>query len=79
MAKPHFQAEHAVLVALAEKSGQRLNELSLAQLRSVEKSFTNDALKVFNLKKALALRKGTGAPGTREVHRQLARWKNLLK
>jgi len=74
------QAHHAVgaLVALAERLGKPLDRLSLAELRSVEKRFGADALRVFDLKRALARRQLTGAPGTREVARQLARWKKLL-
>lgn len=77
---PFRQAHHAVgaLVALAERLGKPLDRLSLAELRSVEKRFGADALKVFDLKRALARRQITGAPGTREVARQLARWKKIF-
>jgi argininosuccinate lyase len=76
---PFRQAHHAVgtLVALAEQLGKPLNHLTLAELRSVEKKFGADALGVFNLKRALARRQATGAPGTNEVRKQLARWKKL--
>jgi len=75
------QAHHVVgaVVALAEKSGKPLNKLSLAQLKSVDKKFSRDALGIFNLHGAMAKRNLTGAPGTKEVARQLARWgKQLL-
>jgi argininosuccinate lyase len=74
---PFRQAHHAVgaLVALAERLGKPLNQLTLAELRSVEQKFGADALRVFDLKQALARRQATGAPGTREVRKQLARWK----
>jgi argininosuccinate lyase len=74
---PFRHAHHIVgaLVALAERSGKPLNQLTLAELRSVEKKFGADALKVFDLKQALARRQTTGAPGTKEVRKQLARWK----
>ena len=77
---PFRQAHHAVgaLVALAERLGKPLDRLSLAELRSVEKRFGADALKVFDLKRALARRQITGAPGTREVALQLARWKKIF-
>ncbi len=77
---PFRQAHHAVgrLVALAENLAKPLNRLSLEEFQSVEKEFAADALKVFDLKKALAKRNLIGAPGTREVKRQLARWKKLL-
>ena len=74
---PFRQAHHVVgaVVALAEKSGKPLNQLSLSQLQSIDKHFGRDALAVFNLKAAMARRNLTGAPGTKEVARQLARWR----
>ena len=77
---PFRQAHHAVgaLVAMAERLRKPLNQLTLAELRSAEKKFGADALKVFDLKQALTQRKMTGAPGTREVEKQLARWKKML-
>jgi len=66
------------VVALAEKLGRKLNALSLAELRSVDQAFGRDALKVFDLKRALAARTMTGAPGLAEVKRQLARWRKRL-
>jgi argininosuccinate lyase len=76
---PFRQAHHAIgaLVALAERRNSPLNQLSLADLQSVEKKFKADALKVFNLKQALARRQLIGAPGPKQVRKQLARWKKL--
>jgi argininosuccinate lyase len=78
---PFRQAHHAVgaLVAISERLGRPLNQLTLAELQSVEKKFRADAPKVFDLKAALARRQLTGAPGTKEVRRQLARWKKLTR
>ncbi|HLX69075.1 MAG TPA: argininosuccinate lyase, partial [Verrucomicrobiae bacterium] len=78
---PFRQAHHAVgaIVALAEKLGKPLNQLTLAQLQSVDKHFGRDALKVFNLKEAMSRRTLTGAPGTKEVEKQLARWSRQLQ
>jgi argininosuccinate lyase len=77
---PFRQAHHAVgaVVALAERTGKPLNQLSLAELKSVDGTFASDALKVFDLKRAMAQRNLTGAPGTKEVAKQLARWRKLL-
>jgi argininosuccinate lyase len=74
------QAHHVVgaVVALAEKSGKPLNRLTLAELQSVDKTFGRDALGVFNLKTAMAKRNLTGAPGTKEVAKQLIRWREQL-
>jgi argininosuccinate lyase len=74
---PFRQAHHAVgtLVSLAERLGKRLNQLTLAELRSVERKFGADALEAFDLRQAMARRRLTGAPGTHEVGKQLARWR----
>ncbi|HEV2392767.1 MAG TPA: argininosuccinate lyase [Verrucomicrobiae bacterium] len=77
---PFRQAHHAVgsLVAVAEALGKPLNRLSVAEFQTVDTRFDTDALEVFDLYKALGRRNLPGAPGTREVCRQLARWKKLL-
>jgi argininosuccinate lyase len=87
---PFRQAHHVVgaVVALAEKSGspsrsgakagKALNQLTLADLQSVDKTFGRDALNVFELKSAMAKRNFIGAPGTKEVAKQLARWRKQL-
>jgi len=77
---PFRQAHHAVgaVVALAETLGRPLNRLTLAELQSVDRKFGRDALGVFDLKRAMAKRNLTGAPGTKEVAKQLARWRKQL-
>jgi argininosuccinate lyase len=77
---PFRQAHHTIgaVVALAEASGKPLNRLTLDELRSVNQRFGADALKVFDLKQAMTRRNFPGAPGTKEVRKQLARWKKLL-
>ncbi len=78
---PFRHAHHAVgaAVALAEKLGKPLGELTAEELKSVNPAFGADAKDSFNLTKAMARRNLTGAPGTKEVAKQLARWKQLLK
>lgn len=77
---PFRQAHHVVgaVVALGEKTGKPLNKLTLTELQSVDKTFGSDALSVFDLKAAMAKRNLTGAPGTKEVAKQLARWRTQL-
>jgi argininosuccinate lyase len=77
---PFRQAHHAVgaVVGLAERTGKPLNRLTLAELQSVDKTFGRDAPGVFDLKRAMAKRNLTGAPGTKEVAKQLARWRGQL-
>ncbi len=74
-------AHHAVgaVVALAERANKPLNELTRAELQSVDQAFSSDAPAVFDLRRAMAQRNLTGAPGTREVGKQLARWQARLK
>ena len=77
---PFREAHHAVgaLVALAESRRRRLSDLTLEDLQSVQKRFEPDALKVFNVARALAGRDLTGAPAPRQIRKQLARWRKQL-
>ncbi len=77
---PFRQAHHLVgaVVALAETAGKPLNQLTLTELQSVDQAFGRDALGVFDLPRAMAKRNLTGAPGTKEVAKQLARWREQL-
>ena len=77
---PFREAHHVVggVVAFAEKKQRALNELSLGELQSVHKNFSADALQTLSLSKAMERRNLTGAPGTREVRKQLARWRTKL-
>lgn len=73
-------AHHVVgaVVAMAENLAKPLNQLTLAELQGIDKTFGRDALSVFNLKTAMAKRNITGAPGTKEVAKQLVRWRRQL-
>jgi argininosuccinate lyase len=77
---PFRQAHHVVgaVVALAEKNNKPISQLSLAELQSVDKAFGREARSVFNLNQAMARRNLVGAPGSKEVAKQLARWRGLL-
>jgi argininosuccinate lyase len=55
-----------------------LNQLSLKELQAVDKHFAADVLETFDLTRAMERRNLIGAPGTREVKKQLARWKKQL-
>ena len=78
---PFRQAHHIVgtVVGLAEETGKPLNRLTLEELQSLDQHFAGDALKVFDLKHAMAQRNILGAPGTKEVRKQLARWRKILR
>ena len=77
---PFRKAHHVVgtVVARAEQQGKAIDELPLADLRSLDGSFGPDVADVFDLRKALAKRKLTGAPSLREVRKQLTRWRKTL-
>lgn len=78
---PFRDAHHAVgaVVRLAEKSGLELNRLSDEQVRGVHAAFEPDWVDVFDLKRALAKRTGTGMPGPKQLARQFARWSKALE
>jgi argininosuccinate lyase len=75
------QAHHVVgaVVGLAERNGVRLDQLSLRDFQNVSPAFGPDVKRVFDLKSAMTRRRIAGAPGTREVARQLARWRAKLR
>ena len=75
------QAHHAVglLVAHADKLGKALDQLSLAEMQAIHCAFAEDALQLFDLAAAMERRNLTGAPGPKEVRRQLTRWRKALR
>ena len=77
---PFRQAHHLVgaAVARAEKAGQRLDQLTLADFRAIDPRFGPEALKLFDVRAALSRRKLPGAPGPLEIKRQLSRWRKRL-
>ncbi|MBP7142114.1 MAG: argininosuccinate lyase [Opitutaceae bacterium] len=77
---PFREAHHAVgaVVKLAEENNVRLDQLSAESVREVHPKFGNDWGQVFDLKRAMAMRKGTGMPGPGQVKKQLARWRRTL-
>ncbi len=77
---PFREAHHAVgaVVALAERKGCQLPELSNAEVNRLHSGFGTGWSAVFDLNRAVAMRKGTGMPGPAQVARQFARWAKLL-
>src|SRR5688572_26322404 len=78
---PFRQAHHIVgaVVAEAERQGKALDRLSVTELQKIDRSFGPDAGEIFDLKRAMERRDLPGAPGTREMQKQLARWREILK
>ena len=75
------QAHHIVgaVVAAAERDGKALDQLDVASLKQIDSHFENDVATTFNLKSAMTRRELIGAPGTKQVAKQLARWQKLLR
>lgn len=77
---PFRDAHHVVghVVKAAEENQLPLNELDYEIVKSLHPAFGPDWATVFDLKRALSKRRGTGMPGPAQVKRQMARWKKLL-
>ncbi|MCX8156953.1 MAG: argininosuccinate lyase [Verrucomicrobiae bacterium] len=77
---PFREAHHLVgsVVALAEKMGKPLDQWTHEEFQRVDRRFGADTPRVFNLRQAMERRNLAGAPGRREVQKQLARWKRTL-
>lgn len=77
---PFREAHHLVgaVVAYAERTGKQLNQLSKEDFHAVSPKFPADSAAVFNLALGLAQRQMVGSPGTTEVGRQLAQWRERL-
>jgi len=78
---PFRDAHHAVggVVRLAEKNNVALDHLSTADVQQIHPAFEADWADIFDLKRALAKREGTGMPGPKQVAKQFARWKKALQ
>jgi len=74
------QAHHLVgaVVALAERAGKPIDQVTVEEFRGVSAEFGPDVHDVFDLDRAMQRRNLVGAPGTSQVRRQLAKWKKLL-
>jgi argininosuccinate lyase len=77
---PFRQAHHIVgaTIAFSEETGRRLDQVTLEEFRRLAPTFGPDVRDVFNLTKAARRRQAVGAPGTRMVKQQLAKWKRRL-
>jgi argininosuccinate lyase len=78
---PFREAHEAVGKAAAAATRQRkgISELSGGEWRSFHPRFERDVLKVFDARRSLRRRELTGAPGPRQVARQIARWEKALR
>jgi argininosuccinate lyase len=65
-------------VALSVSRGVALPALRLADYQAISPEYREDLFDCFRLEKAMAARKGIGAPSPANVSAQLARWKAAL-
>jgi argininosuccinate lyase len=77
---PFRKAHRAVgaIVALAERKGCAIPDLSSDEVNRVHPAFGGDWASVFNLGRAMEMRRGTGMPGPSQLSRQFARWTKML-
>ncbi|RKX34435.1 MAG: argininosuccinate lyase [Verrucomicrobia bacterium] len=77
---PFRDAHHAVgaLVGVAEAEGVALNAVSDEQAAQINDQLKGDWRGVFDLKNAMAKRRGTGMPGPVRVVAEIKRWRRLL-
>ncbi len=78
---PFREAHHAVgaVVALAEQRGEPLDRLPTAEVRKLHAGYGEDWRDVFDLRRGLARREGTGMPGPKAVAKQFRRWEKALR
>jgi argininosuccinate lyase len=78
---PFREAHHIVgqLVALSEKEGVSLKGLDLGKVKRVHPTLAGVWSEIFDIAKSLSRRENRGMPGPKQVTRQLARWRRLLR
>ncbi len=78
---PFREAHEAVgrAAAAATRAHKGISELTAAEWKSFHPRFERDVLKVFDARRSLRRRELVGAPGPRQVARQLARWEKALR
>jgi argininosuccinate lyase len=78
---PFRDAHHVTgrIVALAEKKGVRIDELTLAEMQAIEKRISKDVYKVLSVEASVASRESFGGTAPANVRREVRRWKRFLK
>jgi argininosuccinate lyase len=78
---PFREAHHVTgrAVALAEKKNCRIDQLSLADLKSVEKRISKDVFRVLTVESSVTSRKSLGGTAPANVKREAGNWKKFLK
>jgi argininosuccinate lyase len=78
---PFREAHEAVGKAakLSTSRGAPMAALTAADWKAIHPAFERDVLRCFDSRRSLKKRDLTGAPGPRQVRRQLARWEKALR
>ncbi|HXI88168.1 MAG TPA: argininosuccinate lyase, partial [Parvularculaceae bacterium] len=78
---PFRDAHHVTgaIVAFAEQRGERLDELSLDAMQSVEPRITKDVYAALSIDASVASRKSYGGTAPDNVRAQIAAWRKRLK
>ena len=78
---PFREAHHVTgtLVALAEKKGCDLPELSLEEMNAVHPGITEEVFSVLGVENSVRSRMSYGGTAPDQVRAQIARWKEVLK
>ena len=77
-----FREAHQVvgrLVALSEKEGVSLDDLKPDQVKPVHPTLAKGWREIFDASKALSRRENRGMPGPKQVKKELARWRRVLR
>ena len=77
-----FRESHSLsakLVGLAEKKGVALNELSLQELKKINKNLDRDVLKIFDLKNSMNSKKSYGGTAEANVKMMIKKYKKETK
>ena len=77
-----FRESHSIVgkvVQLAEEKNQKLNELTIDELKNINPIFDETALEVFTVKDALYRKKTFGSPNPDMVKAEIEKWKTRLK
>ena len=79
--KPFREAHHisGSIVKLAEDKGVRLEQLSLADMQSVDPAITEDVFKVLSLESSVNSRMSLGGTAPARVAEQLFQWREKLR
>ena len=80
LGKPFREAHHATgaIVALAEKKGVELGDLSLADMQTIEPGITADVFSVLTVEASAASRKSLGGTAPANVRLEAKRWLKRL-